>query len=297
MINKENRSKKATVKDVAKAAGVSVATVSYVLNNKPGQKISEETRKKVLQMANLLRCTPSHEAISLATGKHNMIGITYHLREDSPSRNLEITYMVNLLVERFSRMKYNVVLLPYDRDSNKSPNRLLDGVIAIDLPEEDFKKMADQYYVPVICLDMIVNDFLFYQIYTDMPSLSQQALKLLGKNYYLIMDKYDNEKYQNYITGTVPNGKVIYFSDCTHKDLEKLRDKKVLVLGTYLALILRQYIPDENMAVISYNSTEHILADGVTTIENDVAKKANLTMNIMLNAFEQKFDVTHDYKI
>ena len=46
--------KKATVRDIAREAGVSVATVSYVLNDKQDTKISEATRKKVLQIANLL---------------------------------------------------------------------------------------------------------------------------------------------------------------------------------------------------------------------------------------------------
>ena len=35
-------STKVTIKDVAKAAGVSVATVSYVINERKDQKITEE---------------------------------------------------------------------------------------------------------------------------------------------------------------------------------------------------------------------------------------------------------------
>ena len=60
--------KKVTVRDVAKEAGVSVATVSYIMNNRTDQKISEDTRKKVLQIANLLNYKPSSVAKSLATG-------------------------------------------------------------------------------------------------------------------------------------------------------------------------------------------------------------------------------------
>lgn len=289
---------KPTVKDVAKAAGVSVATVSYVMNNKPGQKISEETRKKVLQIANLLHYTPRQAAVSLATGKDNMIGITYHLRDDSPSRNLEITHLVNLLAERFSRMGYHMILIPYDKESAKqTPNRLLEGMIAIDLSEKDFHAMADEYFIPIICLDMLANDFLFYQIYTDMITLVSKAKEHLGDDFYLVMEQYDNEKYQNFITSAVPSGHTIFFSDCDTERLNGLRKEKVLVFGSYLGLMMRQYIPDEQMAVISYHSSAHILDDSIYTIENDVSKKANLTTNIMLNALEQKFDVTHDYKV
>ena len=60
--------KKATIRDVAREAGVSVATVSYVLNNRPNQKISDDTKKKVLQIANLLQYSPSFAAKQLTTG-------------------------------------------------------------------------------------------------------------------------------------------------------------------------------------------------------------------------------------
>lgn len=290
--------KKPTAKDVAIAAGVSVATVSYVLNNKEGQKISEDTRKKVLQMANLLHYVPSHEAKSLATGKNNMIGVMYHVRDDSPSRNLEIMHLVNLMVERFSRMNYSTIVIPFDRESaDMAPNRMLDGIIAIDIPEEDFKRMADKYYVPIICMDMIVNDFLFYQIYTDMQTLGQKAAACLGDNYYLLTDEYDNKKYQEYICSIVPKGHAFIFSECNTSTLKKLKGKKLLVNGSYLALSISQYVDMKDVAILSYQTEHKELPINAAIIHNDLTKKANMTMNIMLNAFEQKFDITHDFKI
>jgi transcriptional regulator with XRE-family HTH domain len=290
--------KKVTAKDVAREAGVSVATVSYVLNNKEGQKISEATRKKILQVANLLHYTPSHEAKSLATGKNNLIGITYHLREDSPSRNLEIMHMVNLLVERFSRMKYGCLIIPFDReDASKAPNRMLDGIIAIDIPEADFKAMADNYFVPIICVDMVVNDFLFYQIYTDIRRISDEAEEYFGSDYYLVTDRYDNEGFQKHLCSCVPADRVIDFSSCDTAALHSLRDKKVLVNGSYLALIMSRYVAPENLAVFTYQTDPHVLSGELRQIHNDLDKKANLVMNIMLNAFERKFDITHDFRI
>lgn len=290
--------KKPTAKDVAIAAGVSVATVSYVLNNKEGQKISEDTRKKVLQMANLLHYVPSHEAKSLATGKNNLIGILYHIKEESPSRNLEIMHLVNLLVERFGRMNYSTIIIPYDQEAaDMAPNRMLDGIIAIDIPEDGFKRIADKYYVPVICMDMIVNDFLFYQIYTDMQTLSLEAREYLGDDFFLLTDTYDNEKYQKYICSIVPKDRVIFLSELNEDTARKLKGRKVLVNGAYLALVLKQFVEPKDIAVLSYRSKHVELSNSVKIIHNDVAKKANMTMNIMLNAFEQKFDITHDFKI
>ncbi|MDE6185743.1 MAG: LacI family DNA-binding transcriptional regulator, partial [Lachnospiraceae bacterium] len=54
--------RKVTIKDVAREAGVSVATVSYVVNQRTDLRISDATRKKVLQVINLLNYTPNQAA-------------------------------------------------------------------------------------------------------------------------------------------------------------------------------------------------------------------------------------------
>lgn len=51
------------------------------------------------------------------------------------------------------------------------------------------------------------------------------------------------------------------------------------------------------MAVISANHTEHILPSQIQVIKNDVSKKANIAINILLNAMDKIFDVTHDHKV
>jgi hypothetical protein len=49
---------KATMRDIAQACGISVATVSYVLNHSEKEKISHETRLKVLETATRLHYEP-----------------------------------------------------------------------------------------------------------------------------------------------------------------------------------------------------------------------------------------------
>lgn len=290
--------KKITVKDVAREAGVSVATVSYIMNNRTDQKISESTRKKVLQIANLLNYTPSHAAKTLATGRNNIIGVSYHLNENTPSRNLEITGFANLLIERLNRLKYDVLFMPIRAIEDNIPmNRNIDGIITIDLSHEQFFNLADNYMVPIINVDMIINDTLFYQIYSDYPTLIKQGMAILGEDCYIIMDKQDNKNYEDFIISLFAKDKVIYFQDCSKQDLAELQGKKALIIGTYLALMVKAYMNEENMVVISSNETSHILPDEIKVIRNDISKKANLAINIMLNAIDHKFDVAHDYKV
>ncbi|OOG77355.1 LacI family transcriptional regulator [Flavobacterium sp. A45] len=65
-----------TIKDIAKAANVSVTTVSFVLNDK-GEKmgISTEVIKKVMKVAEDMKYKPNMIASSLRTGKTRSIGL------------------------------------------------------------------------------------------------------------------------------------------------------------------------------------------------------------------------------
>lgn len=60
--------------DVARRAGVSRTTVSFVLNNAPGKSIPEATRARVLAAARELAYVPNAKARGIAMAKHRSIG-------------------------------------------------------------------------------------------------------------------------------------------------------------------------------------------------------------------------------
>ena len=63
----------ATIKDVARDAGVSVATVSRVFND--SERVSEDTRRRVRTVAEKLRFWPNGAARSLITNRTHAIGV------------------------------------------------------------------------------------------------------------------------------------------------------------------------------------------------------------------------------
>src|SRR5262245_23907323 len=70
-MKKEDR--RVTSADVARASGVSRATVSYVLNNDPRQSISPETRERVLQAVEELGYRPFAPARILRAGRSQIV--------------------------------------------------------------------------------------------------------------------------------------------------------------------------------------------------------------------------------
>lgn len=64
---------RATIKQVAQAAGVSVATASVALNDKPG--VSEQTRERVVQVARELNYVANDSARFLKTLRSNNLGL------------------------------------------------------------------------------------------------------------------------------------------------------------------------------------------------------------------------------
>src|SRR5690554_7227430 len=69
------RKKRVSSKDVAKEAGVSQATVSYVLNNNKNIKIKPETRQAVLDAVKKLNYHPSLLARAMKLNKSMTVGV------------------------------------------------------------------------------------------------------------------------------------------------------------------------------------------------------------------------------
>jgi LacI family transcriptional regulator len=76
--------RRTSINDVAKAAGVAIKTVSRVLNNEPN--VRDETRAQVLAAVKRLNYHPSLSARSLASRRSYLVGLVY----DNPSANYTI---------------------------------------------------------------------------------------------------------------------------------------------------------------------------------------------------------------
>lgn len=74
--------KRATTKDVAEMAGVSRTTVSFVLNDVQGMRISQETRQRVLDAARQLNYHPDATARRMVSGQTNVIGFVLRQNPD-----------------------------------------------------------------------------------------------------------------------------------------------------------------------------------------------------------------------
>jgi LacI family transcriptional regulator, repressor for deo operon, udp, cdd, tsx, nupC, and nupG len=123
-----------TIKDVAEAAGVSIATVSRALHGLP--RVSEATRQRVLAAAAELRYVASPSAASLASGQTNAIGVV------APFVNRwYFAAIVHSAEERLRKTGYDLLLYSLGTDAHERRRafsgtllrKRVDGVLVLGL--------------------------------------------------------------------------------------------------------------------------------------------------------------------
>lgn len=203
-----------TIKDVARLANVSVATVSYVINGIHEDRYTAETKQKVLQIVNLYNFQPSRLAQSFALSKsRNVIILTG--KHESILQKAESYEFLRLFCETFERLGYNLIL--QTRLENTRIDKA-DAIICVGMEEEKFRRLAQKNFVPLLSVDGKINDELFYQIYQDFDNVLKQGEKEFGKDNFsvVLVDMY-NETLKDEIRALSPN---IVFID--GNDLSKL---------------------------------------------------------------------------
>jgi DNA-binding LacI/PurR family transcriptional regulator len=104
----------ATIKDVARAAGVSTATVSYVLNNKTDF-VSEATRLRVLEAVEQLSYTRNVTARNLRVNQTRLIGYALQYTPQ-PRPNTVLEHFAFHLAREASMAGYHVLTFTYAHD-------------------------------------------------------------------------------------------------------------------------------------------------------------------------------------
>lgn len=161
--------KRVTIYDIAKEAGVSAATVSYVLNNTEGQSISEETKNKIWHVINMLNYKPNVFAKNLRSASNSKLVAVCTKQQGY----LEKADFVNFLEELSASLRENFDIIfctpPFKRVSNA------DAIIAFNVNKDTFYEIGNRNYIPLISVNCLVEDKLFFQISADYAKLKQKA--------------------------------------------------------------------------------------------------------------------------
>lgn len=174
---------KITIKDVARLADVSVATVSYIVNGIHEDRYTPDTKRKVLQIVNLYNYQPSRLAQSFALSKsRNVIILTD--KHQSILQKAESYDFLQLFCKAFERLGYNPIIQTHLENTRID---MADAITCVGLEEDKFRKFAQENFVPLISVDGKINDELFFQIYQDFGHVLDEGEKKFGKGNFTVV--------------------------------------------------------------------------------------------------------------
>lgn len=294
---------KVTMKDIAKELNLSLATVSYVLNHSEKERISHDTRFKVLETAKKLGYVPNQTARSLAKNQSNLIGIIVNLSQSASSYYKQQTLdLVSELQQQLHQAGYDTILsVTHDFDEIQIKYKhALEAAFIIDMDEKVLKKITKQYYVPVVFLDCDFDESLFYKILPDYDYILSQGKKILGtEQIYLVMDQVISERLRNNITAHFkPENVFIHRNGANLKEFLSGRiSMKGIVIGDLLGMQVERYVDNSNILVLSsYYASDLLLPDTKRIITSN-RQKAIVAMELVKKLIRMDYDETSNTRV
>lgn len=285
------KNKRVTVHDVAKEAGVSIATVSYTLNDTGS--ISEEIRKKVRRAAKKLGYRQNRAARAMKIGRSDIIGLVIP--------NIENPFFASLaqsVLLECQRKNYQVFLVDTEGSHETEVKAMqglvqqgVDGIIVFPIDDSDLGVVD----VPVVVLDRDSPDRDLVQAeYAEGGRLLAEHLLGLGHVKYGLLEGPQDvasarERSEGFIDAVGKRGTIVWrqdhpftlsLSDKAKRRLNK-SDVSAIVCGNDLiAMGAIQYLQEkgvaipESVSVVGFDDIQFskIISPSLTTVRMPIAQ-------------------------
>lgn len=158
--------KKPTLTEVARRAGVSIATVSKVLSNTPY--FTDETRDKVMAAVEELGYVPNLAARALSSGKTHIVAVVFPYIYDMFSADPLTLKILEGVESETTKRGYNLLLStprlsedgPDENFLNVLKSGYLEGVVALDnVPITSILKYVRKSRIPAVSIGYGEHDF------------------------------------------------------------------------------------------------------------------------------------------
>lgn len=313
------KSKKLNIKQIAKLAGVSKATVSRVLNDYPH--ISAELRQKVMDVITETGYERNTVARMLATDRSNMIGLVIPSGAEAVFTDPYFPVLTRgiTLTAKQNKLTLALFLCESEQEGEETiksiiANRLLDGiVITADYKNNTFEEQLIKGDMPYIFIGRPQNDKLASYIDTDnfsggviateyLIEQGYQRIAIIGsdkntsaddryRGYRHALEKHDirfNPDLFSYGDYSMDSGTRAMYDLLPANPDAVFVTSDTMALGALRALRERNIsVPDE-IAVMGYDDLPPaIQADPpLTTIRQPVARTGELAVETLLQMIE-----------
>lgn len=173
---------KVGIRDVSKAAGVSVTTVSHALSETHQSRVSPETRQHVREVAARLGYAPNRLASGLRNQRSYLLGLVSDQIASTPFAGEMILGAQDAAFER------GWVLMLVDSGGNRALEERqvstllqhqVDGIVYAKMYHQHVHVPADVQGVPVVLLDAVDADGRFSSVVPDEVAAARTAVKEL----------------------------------------------------------------------------------------------------------------------
>ncbi|EON88873.1 transcriptional regulator EbgR [Plesiomonas shigelloides] len=165
----------ATLKDIATEAGVSLATVSRVLNDDPSLSVKEETKHRILEIAEKLeyKTSSAKKAHVAAIPEHHILAL-YNYRQDAEINDpyyLSIRHGIETQCEKLGLQLTNSYESGIDSELKK-----VTGILLVGKTSHAVIQQAAQLTDNICCLDFHDDKSSYDSVDIDLAKISKEVI-------------------------------------------------------------------------------------------------------------------------
>ena len=313
--------RRATLRDVAEKAGVTTATVSYILNDK--KHFPDETRQRVMDAITELGYIPNLSARTLTQRSSKLIGIVVPQTEGSRLMFQNNFYSEILGSIEFHARQNGYHIIISATDANESYLRLarernLDGIIVIGMYPDEFYRQMKESHIPIVLVDSYCNDHYYHNIRIDDAYGSYLATRhVLSKGHrdiaFFSGQLKENGVMKKRLTGYrealsefgvgfdqryVFEGRIDYASgiDAAERLLASrvpatavVAAADILAIGAMKGFYERGVRVPDDISVMGFDDLEisQYLTPGLSTIHQEISQKGEKAVELLINNIKE----------